>query len=233
MTVESINRLRAIFSPTCSVPRPPQPVYISSLPNADAQRSRSRRAPCHHPASRKTSRRFLRKWDRKDRALYFCTATVQAGATTRSKETLAELNGLHIDIDFKSITISPDETERKLQQLMLLPSKVVASGGGLHAYWLFKEALPATAENIERVEALAALLADHLGGDPACAEAAADAPAGQPQHQGRRLDRSAGSVTEPAAALRDRRAYRMAGGGVTGNSSQPTRRQWRQRRRCR
>jgi hypothetical protein len=31
--------------------------------------------------------------------------------------------------------------------------------------------LPATAENIEHVEALMKLLADHLGGDPACAEA--------------------------------------------------------------
>ena len=176
---------------------------------------------------------FLRKWDRPDRAAYFCTATVQAGAMTRSKATLAELNGLHIDIDFKSITISAEEAERKLQQLMLLPSKVVASGGGLHAYWLFKEALPATPENIERVEGLLQLLADHLGGDPACAEASRlmRLPGSHNTKDGR-LDRSP-DHHRPAAALRDRRAYRMAGGGVTGNLSGGRRRQWRQRRRFR
>jgi hypothetical protein len=96
---------------------------------------------------------------------------VQPSSTTRSKQTLAELNGLHVDIDFKTIVLSPEEAQRKLQQLLYLPSKVVASGGGLHAYWLFKEALPANPKNIELVEALLRLLADYLGGDLACAEA--------------------------------------------------------------
>jgi hypothetical protein len=35
----------------------------------------------------------------------------------------------------------------------------------------FRESLLATTENIERVEALLRLLADHLAGDPRCAEA--------------------------------------------------------------
>ena len=170
MTVESINMVASHFLADMFGASTAAPVYISSLPNADA---REREVGERHVATRRPEdiEAFLRKWDRPDRAAYFCTATVQAGAMTRSKATLAELNGLHIDIDFKSITISAEEAERKLQQLMLLPSKVVASGGGLHAYWLFKEALPATPENIERVEGLLQLLADHLGGDPACAEA--------------------------------------------------------------
>jgi hypothetical protein len=145
------------------------PVYLSSLPNADAK---DREPGERHVATREREHieAFLRKWDRKDRAVYFCTATLQAGAATRSKQTLSELIGLHVDIDFKSIAISPEEAERKLQQVMHLPSRVVHSGGGLHAYWLFKESLPATAENIEQVEALLRLLVDHLAGDPACAE---------------------------------------------------------------
>ena len=170
MTVESINMVASHFLADMFGASTAAPVYISSLPNADA---REREVGERHVTTRQPEdiEAFLRKWDRPDRAAYFCTATVQAGATTRSKATLAELNGLHIDIDFKSITISAEEAEHKLQQLMLLPSKVVASGGGLHAYWLFKEALPATPEHIERVEGLLQLLADHLGGDPACAEA--------------------------------------------------------------
>jgi P4 family phage/plasmid primase-like protien len=146
------------------------PVFICSLPNADA--------PSGEPGERHVVTReraiveaFYLKWDRKHRALYYCTATVQPGAATRSKATLAELNGLHVDIDFKSVTAGAAEIERALQQTMLLPSKVVASGGGLHAYWLFNEALEATPDNIDRVEALLRLLADHLGGDLACAEA--------------------------------------------------------------
>jgi P4 family phage/plasmid primase-like protien len=113
---------------------------------------------------------FVKKWDRKDRALYFCTATIQPGAGKRTKETLSELNGLHVDIDFKSI-IHSERAQNKLDQLMVARSKVVHSGHGLHAYRLLKEALKATPENVEQVEALLRLLADHLGGDLACAEA--------------------------------------------------------------
>ena len=114
---------------------------------------------------------FLRKWDRKDRAVYFAVATVKAGAATRSKETLDELNCLHVDIDFKSVVAGPAEIERRLRETKYLPSFVTLSGNGMHAYWCFHENLPATEENIARVEALLRLLCDHLGGDPACAEA--------------------------------------------------------------
>jgi hypothetical protein len=169
MTVEGANVasmfLAAMFGASTAAP-----VYISSLPNTDA---RDREPGERHIATREPDHieAFLKKWDRKDRALYFAVATVKPGSTTRSKATLAELNGLHVDIDAKSITIGIDEAEQKLREVMHLPSKLVASGGGLHAYWLFKEALPAAPENIERVETLLRLLADHLGGDPACAEA--------------------------------------------------------------
>ena len=82
------------------------------------------------------------------------------------------MNDLHVDIDFKMIAnVGPAEIERRLRETMHLPSFVVLSGNGLHAYWCFREALPATDENIARVEALLRLLADHLAGDPQCAEA--------------------------------------------------------------
>ena len=80
------------------------------------------------------------------------------------------MNCLHVDIDAKSIAVGIAEAGQRLREVLHLPSKVVLSGGGLHAYWLFKEALPATPENIERIEALLRLLADHLGGDLSCAE---------------------------------------------------------------
>jgi hypothetical protein len=170
MTVEGAN-VASSFLASMFGASTANPVFICSLPNSDAKD--------REPGERKVTTRqadyveaFLKKWDRKDRALYFCTATLQPGASKRSKETLAELNGLHCDFDFKSVAnAGPAEIERRLRETMLLPTFVVVSGNGLHVYWCFRESLPATADNIERVEALLHLLADHLAGDTACAEA--------------------------------------------------------------
>ena len=170
MTVEGAN-VASSFLASMFGASTANPVFICSLPNSDAKD--------REPGERKVTTRqadyveaFLKKWDRKDRALYFCTATLQPGASKRSKETLAALNGLHCDIDFKSVAnAGPAEIERRLRETMLLPTFVVVSGNGLHVYWCFRESLPATAGNIERVEALLHLLADHLAGDTACAEA--------------------------------------------------------------
>ncbi|MGB6766749.1 MAG: DNA-primase RepB domain-containing protein, partial [Methyloceanibacter sp.] len=169
MTVESAN-IASTFLADMFGASTAAPVYISSLPNADAK---EREPGERHVATREPDHveAFLQKWDRKDRALYFAVATVKPGSATRSKGTLAELNGLHVDIDAKAIRVGLAEAAQRLREVLHLPGKVVASGGGLHAYWLFKEALPATPESVERVEALLRLLADHLGGDPACAEA--------------------------------------------------------------
>jgi RecA-family ATPase len=170
MTVEGAHIasefLKSMFGASTAAP-----VYICSLPNSDAE---GREVGERHVATRDPEHveAFRGKWDRKDRGLYFAVATVKAGATARKKETLDELNCLHVDIDFKSvINAGPVEIERRLRETMCLPSFVTLSGNGLHAYWCFRESLPASDENIARVEALLRLLADHLGGDPACAEA--------------------------------------------------------------
>ena len=130
MTVEGAN-IASSFLANMFGASTGNPVFICSLPNSDAKD--------REPGERKVTTRqadhveaFLKKWDRKDRALYFCTATVQLDATKRSKETLAELNGLHCDIDFKSVAhAGPAEIERRLRETMLLPTFVVLSGNGL------------------------------------------------------------------------------------------------------
>src|SRR5262249_47886690 len=157
MTVGGNNSIASTFIDEIFGASTVSPVYICSLPNAGAEDPVGER----HVATRERDHieGFLRKWDRKDRALYFCTATIKEGAASRSKETLAELNGLHVDIDFKQVAdAGAAEIERRLRETMLLPSFVVLSGNGLHAYWCFNESLPATAEHIERVEELLRLL---------------------------------------------------------------------------
>src|ERR1700730_12267702 len=141
------------------------PVYLCSLPNHDADQPHSGE---RHVATRELRlvEQFVSTWDRPHGGVYFCVSTVKPGATKRNKETVAELNGLHVDIDFRSINGTAEDVAGALRGVQLLPSKVVASGGGFHAYWLFKESLEATPETIARIELLLGLLADHLGGDP-------------------------------------------------------------------
>jgi hypothetical protein len=147
------------------------PVYLCSLKNMDA--------PDNEPGERHVATRkiadieaFVHKWDRKHRGLYFCVSTLANGATKRSKTTAAELTGLHCDIDFKNIEATPDQIRQTLRELFLLPSRIVHSGNGFHCYWHFREALPATPENIASVEKMLRQLCDHLGGDPQVCEIA-------------------------------------------------------------
>ena len=156
--------LKTIFEATT------EQVYFCSFPN-DAK-DRNQASP-RHIVTRMPGAvtRFLAKWDKPGRGLFFCVGTV-TGAK-RSKANIVETIGLHADIDFKNIEGNPDRHEivHKLVMLMYPPSVIVFSGGGLHCYWLFKEALP-TQGNIERIEAALRQLADLVAGDPAVCEVA-------------------------------------------------------------
>jgi P4 family phage/plasmid primase-like protien len=146
------------------------PVFVCSLLNAEARGSEPVNE--RHVATRHLGHisDFAEKWDRPGRGLYFCVSTLKPGAQRRAKETVSELNGLHADIDFKSIDASPEAVRRALAQCACPPSRVNNSGHGLHCFWIFAEALQATPENIAEVERLLGLLADYLGADRAAAE---------------------------------------------------------------
>jgi Protein of unknown function (DUF3631)/RepB DNA-primase N-terminal domain len=124
-------------------------------------------------ASRETDRveDFLQRHDRPGAGLYFCVGTLRDGASGRSKGNVGWIAGLHADIDYKDHDLASGEIKRRLDQT-LLPASLVIGTGGLHAYWLFHEAEVATPEAIARVEAVLRRLADHVGGDPQCAECA-------------------------------------------------------------
>ena len=82
------------------------------------------------------------------------------------------MNCAFIDVDFNNVTESPDVITRALQEAEFPPSKVIHSGHGLHAYWLFDEPVPATPKNTALYEELLRSLAAKFAGDPACCEAA-------------------------------------------------------------
>lgn len=134
-------------------------VYICSLANDDAGPGEPTE---RHVATRDMSDilRFVAKWDRKGRGLYFCVSTVKA--SKRDKENIAESVGLHVDIDLKDICDNRSDVGRILANLELPPSLTVFSGNGIHAYWLFKEACIG---EIDRLDDALKLLSDLLGGD--------------------------------------------------------------------
>ena len=121
---------RAIFSPACSALRPPRRFGFRRLRMLTRKVTKSESGMS--PRASATLSRHSSASGTAERATYFAVSTVRPGATTWSKATLAELNGLHVDIDFKSIAITPEEAECKLQEVMHLPSKIVHSGGVPH-----------------------------------------------------------------------------------------------------
>jgi hypothetical protein len=153
-----------VFGPSTA-----SPVFITSLANnKQDQQIKPRSVTTRDP---ETLTGFLCKHDLPGRATYFCVNTLRKGATNRNKGAISELNGLHVDIDFKSVTETPDQILGVLQPLA--PTIVVASGHGYHCYWLLRQSIPATAESIERIEFLLHRLADVLGGDHEPAHVAA------------------------------------------------------------
>jgi hypothetical protein len=111
-------------------------------------------------------REFIRKWDQPGRALFYCLTTVTP--FTR----LDALTCLHADLDFRGIDASREWIERAIEALPLRPQLVVFSGHGFHLYWLLREALAFTPENIARIELALLKLAEVLAGDPMVCECA-------------------------------------------------------------
>jgi hypothetical protein len=146
------------------------PIFLCSLPNADSPEGEvPRQTMTRNPRAIET---FLNECDRVNRGVFFCVSALVPNAARRCKETVAELPGLHADLDFDKIDAAPEEIRQALRQVALPPSKVVSSGNGVHVYWHFREALAATAENVKQTEMLLRKLADHLAGDPAVCEVA-------------------------------------------------------------
>ena len=147
------------------------PVYLATLPNNE---DRATECGERHVMTRDITdvADFWGRWDRPKRGLFFCVATVRPGAKRRAKETVHEVVVIHADVDFRNIDLEPAEIMARIAQLRLPPSLVVSSGHGIHLYWILHEAIEATHETIEQVEAVLRQLCDHVGGDRQCCEVA-------------------------------------------------------------
>lgn len=96
---------------------------------------------------------------RKGKNIYFGVSTrVKRDGT---KAGILEIPCLHVDVDFKGISL--DGIERLLKDFLLKPTFIISSGGGLHLYFKLKEL--ATRDDIPRIENLNRRLASYFHGD--------------------------------------------------------------------
>ena len=114
--------------------------------------------------------KFIAKWDRPRRGMFFCVGILERGAS-RSKENVRETIGLWADIDFKGVVENEPQIRAQILTLRCQPSVVVFSGHGLHLYWLFRETYE-TQTDLERIETALRRLADIVSGDTAVCEVA-------------------------------------------------------------
>jgi hypothetical protein len=104
-------------------------------------------------------------------AIYFGAATRRREARSGGRADAMELPALWLDADCLNHGLNPDETRQSLLTCPCPPTKIVDSGGGLHAWWFLREALDVSindvGENETERQIVAALhkLADVFAGD--------------------------------------------------------------------
>jgi hypothetical protein len=165
--IEIEQFLRTFFATTTGA------VFVCSLPNEKGKGGEQ------SVVTRDTATimRFLSRWDVAGRGTYYCTGTLKSAEdriprrrmyeSPRRTENIAELVGLHADIDYKNVTNDPDDILRQLKQLPCAPTIIVRSGHGWQCFWLFREAIGTDlgADIIARIVAARAKLAELLAGD--------------------------------------------------------------------
>ena len=135
------------------------------------------RALCEgtHPSTTKVGAADLGRVDEfvarfQERDIYVGVATRANGKGGQIKNCLA-LHALFADIDFKDFPSEAD-ARAQLEHFPLLPSGVVATGGGLHLYWLLTEPLNLENGGAPHAKRLLRALAEVVGADLASAEPA-------------------------------------------------------------
>lgn len=115
-----------------------------------------------------TATSLIEKYDYDGRAAFFGVNPVLADE--RGKDHVAEIIGLHADIDLHGVVEEREAVLAALGRLRIKPTAVVSSGNGYHVYYRYHQPLPP--EQTASHEALLKRLCRFLGADVAAAEVA-------------------------------------------------------------
>jgi P4 family phage/plasmid primase-like protien len=119
---------------------------------------------------------FLVAHDQPGRGTFFAVATREGN--DGSREGCKELPAVWCDIDCNKIGVAKDKAVEILRSLPYPPSLITDSGGGVHAWWLLREAEDISIgadgweEKEERIVSVLRRLKDVLCGDPQVCEVA-------------------------------------------------------------
>lgn len=115
---------------------------------------------------------FCQRRDVPGVAVYFGPCTRIANSRQGRREDLAESIAAWVDIDVYKLGITVEDAVAALRGSPFPPTVIVLSGGGVHAYWLWREPI-ALPEEADRLEAVLQQLAGVFCGDPLPAQVAA------------------------------------------------------------
>jgi len=111
---------------------------------------------------------FVREYDKPGMGVYDCVSLLKE--QRRAKDTVAEIPGLHWDIDARQVNEDKEQiikrVREKLEAFGLL-SRLVDSGRGVHVYSTLREPIAAGAPEMAAAEQLLTRMIEHLGADPA------------------------------------------------------------------
>jgi AAA domain len=120
------------------------------------------------PEGHTKAEEFVRQYDRDGWGVYNCVSTLKN--KRRAKDSVAQIAGLHIDIDTYKNSLSKEEVVEKLRG-QLVPFGILSwlndSGRGVHGYFMFREPIEAGSPEAEEAERVLKRLITHLGADPA------------------------------------------------------------------
>jgi hypothetical protein len=126
------------------------------------------------PEGRASAEAFARQYDKPGMGVYDCVSPLRE--RRRTKDNVAHIEGLHVDIDAYKANGTKEEIERRLRDDLLdvgILSRIDSSGRGIHARFLFREPIEAGTPETERAERILKRLVAYLGADPQPAHFAA------------------------------------------------------------
>ena len=111
---------------------------------------------------------FAQRYNRDGWGVYDCVSPLKE--ERRTKDTVAQIVGLHWDLDARHLKESKEEiiqgVRTKLDPFGIL-SRITDSGRGVHIYSIFKEPIEAGTPEADKAQQLLRRMASHLGADMA------------------------------------------------------------------
>jgi RecA-family ATPase len=110
---------------------------------------------------------FARQHDKPGVGVYDCVSTLRE--PRRIKDNVAQIEGLHVDIDAYKINKSKEEVIKRLQDELFdvgILSCINSSGRGIHVHFLFREPIEAGTPEAENAQRVLKRLVAQLGADP-------------------------------------------------------------------